>query len=196
MGQLPRRPTVLHLVLLPLLLVGCVPAHLVEHTQHPPPPPAAAEDGIAVYFSPHGGAMSAIVAEVDAARRSVDVAAYLITARQFVDALDAARRRGVRVRIILDKKHAGGIYSAAPAIGPVAQADLPVWRDGRHKEAHNKVILIDGHTVITGSFNFTDPAEERNAENLLIIRGKPDIFAAYQSDFEAHLAHSDAPRRQ
>ena len=40
----------------------------------------------------------------------------------------------------------------------------------KHAIAHNKIIVIDGKTVITGSFNFTKAAEEKNAENLLIIK--------------------------
>jgi phosphatidylserine/phosphatidylglycerophosphate/cardiolipin synthase-like enzyme len=42
--------------------------------------------------------------------------------------------------------------------------------DGRHHIARNKVMVIDGRVVITGSFNFTKAAEESNAENLLVIR--------------------------
>ena len=57
-------------------------------------------------------------------------------------------------------------------------------------------MLIDGEIVITGSFNFTDQAEDQNAENLLIIRDKPDIFAAYEADFETHLHHSDPPSEE
>ena len=55
-------------------------------------------------------------------------------------------------------------------------------------------MLIDGRIIITGSFNFTDPSEDQNAENLLILRDKPTLFAAYESDFEKHLAHSDPPK--
>jgi phosphatidylserine/phosphatidylglycerophosphate/cardiolipin synthase-like enzyme len=179
---------VLPCLLLPLL-AGCLPALTPDHPRAANPP-AAVEDDIAVYFSPGGGAMAAIVDQINHARTSIDVAAYVLTARQIIDPLAAAHRRGVRVRVLLDKKHIGGVYSAALA----RLGDLPVWRDAQHKEAHNKVILIDGQTIITGSFNFTDPAEDTNAENLLILHDKPNLYAAYQSDFESHLAHSDAPK--
>jgi phosphatidylserine/phosphatidylglycerophosphate/cardiolipin synthase-like enzyme len=55
--------------------------------------------------------------------------------------------------------------------------------------------LINGQTIITGSFNFTDQSEDQNAENLLVIRNKPKLFAAYAAEFEKHLSHSDPPRR-
>jgi phosphatidylserine/phosphatidylglycerophosphate/cardiolipin synthase-like enzyme len=183
--------------LLPLILlcplVGCAP---LPPAPSPPPvakPPAATEDDIAVFFSPKGGAMAAIIGEINRAERSVDVNAYLITSRAIVDALEAAQGRGVQVRIVLDKNNLGGMYSASALF---AKSALAVWRDGQHKDEHNKVILIDGHTIITGSFNFTDPSEEKNAENLLIIRNKPKLFAAYLADFEAHLGHSEGPKRR
>ena len=53
-----------------------------------------------------------------------------------------------------------------------------------------KRMVLDGATVITGSFNFTKAADEENAENLIIIEGKPKIAAAYARNFEAHLGHS------
>ena len=168
---------------------ACVPNLLPEPHRHAKPP-AAVEDDVTVYFSPAGGAMAAIVDRINRAQTSIDVTAYVLTARQIIDPLADAHRRGVRVRVLLDKKHIGGVYSAALA----RLGDLPVWRDARHKEAHNKVILIDGHTIITGSFNFTDPAEDTNAENLLILHDKPKLYAAYLADFESHLAHSDPPK--
>jgi phosphatidylserine/phosphatidylglycerophosphate/cardiolipin synthase-like enzyme len=51
-------------------------------------------------------------------------------------------------------------------------------------------MLVDGKTILTGSFNFTRAADEQNAENLLVIDGKPKLFAAYKKNFETHLKHS------
>ena len=50
--------------------------------------------------------------------------------------------------------------------------------------------MIDGATVITGSYNWTASAEEENAENLLVIRGKPKLAAAYERNFQEHVTHS------
>jgi phosphatidylserine/phosphatidylglycerophosphate/cardiolipin synthase-like enzyme len=52
-------------------------------------------------------------------------------------------------------------------------------------------MVIDGDTVLTGSFNFTKAAEENNAENLLIIRD-PDLAARYTRNWQEHLEHSAA----
>jgi phosphatidylserine/phosphatidylglycerophosphate/cardiolipin synthase-like enzyme len=44
--------------------------------------------------------------------------------------------------------------------------------------------------VITGSFNFTQAAENKNAENLLILDDLPDLTRAYQENFQQHLRHA------
>jgi phosphatidylserine/phosphatidylglycerophosphate/cardiolipin synthase-like enzyme len=132
--------------------------------------------------------MAAIIQEIKGAQHSIDVQAYLITAKSFVDALKGACARGVGVRVILDKNNVGGAYSAMTFF---RDGTIPLWRDGRHKDAHDKIVLIDGHILITGSFNFTDQSDEVNAENLLILRDKPVLFAAYQANFERHLRHSE-----
>ena len=61
--------------------------------------------------------------------------------------------------------------------------------DDKHAIAHNKVMVIDGHVVITGSFNFTKAAEESNAENLLVI-DDVDLAQKYAKNWQEHLAHS------
>ena len=68
-------------------------------------------------------------------------------------------------------------------------AGIPVRVDAAHAIAHNKVMVIDGETVITGSFNFTKVAEERNAENLLVIRDAA-LAAKYDANWRLHKAHS------
>jgi phosphatidylserine/phosphatidylglycerophosphate/cardiolipin synthase-like enzyme len=170
-----------------MMLCGCGhndPQHMVEK------PPATVEDDISVYFSPHGGAMAAILKNVNAARSTLDVDAYLITSKDIVDALKAAHDRGVKVRIVLDKNNMGGVYSYEAFFKKGA---IPVWRDAKDRNAHDKIMLIDGSIIITGSFNFTDQSEDSNAENLLIIRDKPKLFAAYEAQFERILQVSEPP---
>ena len=72
-------------------------------------------------------------------------------------------------------------------------AGVPTWIDSKHAIAHNKIILIDDSTTITGSFNFTKAAEESNAENLLIIKGHRALVNSYHQHFASHKAHCQAP---
>jgi hypothetical protein len=71
---------------------------------------------------------------------------------------------------VLDKSNETGKHSGATYL---VNKGVPVWIDSKHAIAHNKVMIIDGANVITGSFNFTKAAEKSNAENLVIIAGRP-----------------------
>jgi phosphatidylserine/phosphatidylglycerophosphate/cardiolipin synthase-like enzyme len=75
-------------------------------------------------------------------------------------------------------------------------AGVPVLIDDKHAIAHSKVITIDGQTLITGSFNFTESAEQKNAENLLIIKDAPTLLNAYAANFQAHAAHAKRYERK
>jgi phosphatidylserine/phosphatidylglycerophosphate/cardiolipin synthase-like enzyme len=72
----------------------------------------------------------------------------------------------------------------------VLHAGIPTFIDAKHAIAHNKVMVIDGATVITGSFNFTKAAEMSNDENLLVIRS-PELASKYPANWKAHLDHSE-----
>lgn len=62
--------------------------------------------------------------------------------------------------------------------------------DDQHAIGHNKIMIIDGATVITGSFNFTKAAEENNAENLVILKDSPYLAHLYEQNWSAHAAHA------
>ena len=141
-----------------------------------------------VLFSPGGGCTEAIVEALGKARTSVDVQAYSFTSAPIADAVAKAFARGVKIRVVLDKSQRSERYTSATYL---ANHNVPTWIDTKHAIAHNKIILIDGATIFTGSFNFTKAAEQKNAENLLIIQGDPKLYAEYESNFEEHLSHSE-----
>ncbi|MBW8883498.1 MAG: phospholipase D family protein [Planctomycetia bacterium] len=151
-------------------------------------PPYGAGD-IACHFSPRGGCTDAVVNEIRQARQQILVQAYSFTSQPIAAALVEAHSRGVSVVIILDKSQKSEQYSGADY---VAHAGIPTLIDSAHAIAHNKIMLIDGQTIITGSFNFTKNAEESNAENLLVLRGRPDLYQSYENNFRHHYSHSQA----
>ncbi len=93
----------------------------------------------------------------------------------------------MNVIAILDKSQETEQYSAADFLH---NSGIPTVIDSKHQIAHNKITLIDGRTVITGSFNFTTNAEKSNAENLLIIHDRPDLYATYEDNMRIHYEHS------
>src|SRR5262245_9892316 len=149
--------------------------------------PASGTGDIAVYFSPAGGCTEAVVNEIRQAPQQILVQAYSFTSVPIANALVEAHNRGVSIYIVLDKSQKTEQYSGADF---VAHAGIPTLIDAAHAIAHNKVMLIDQQTIITGSFNFTTSAEKSNAENLLIIRGRPDLYQAYENNFRHHYEHS------
>ena len=152
------------------------------------PTPRATPDEPAwqVYFSPTHGATKAVVDALAAAKSTVLVQAYSFTSAPIAKALVEAHARGVDVQVILDRKETGSKYSSADF---VAHARIVTLIDGAHAIAHNKVMVIDGLAVITGSFNFTTAAEQRNAENLLVIHDRA-LAARYTENWRSHAAHS------
>jgi phosphatidylserine/phosphatidylglycerophosphate/cardiolipin synthase-like enzyme len=145
---------------------------------------------IAAHFSPKGGCTTAIVAEVGTARHEVLVMAYSFSCPDVANALIAATARGVRVVVLLDRSNEAETYSE---LGDLSRHGVEVWIDACHAIAHNKVIVIDRRTVITGSFNFTRQAEHQNAENLLVLRDHRDLAARYRDNFHSHKDHCHAP---
>jgi phosphatidylserine/phosphatidylglycerophosphate/cardiolipin synthase-like enzyme len=140
-----------------------------------------------IYFSPHGGATDAVVQTIAAAQNSVLVQAYSFTSAPIAKALVDAHNRGVRVEAILDDSQKSEKYSSLDFL---THAGISTWIDGRHAIAHNKLMILDGKVVITGSFNFTKAAEENNAENLLIIRDEA-VAQQYLANWQRHLDHSE-----
>ena len=139
-----------------------------------------------VYFSPNHGATKAVVDALDAAKATVLVQAYSFTSAPIAKALVEAHDRGVDVQVILDRKETAAKYSSADFL---AHAGIVTLIDGKHAIAHNKVMVIDGLAIITGSFNFTTAAERQNAENLLVIHDRA-LAARYTENWQSHAAHS------
>jgi phosphatidylserine/phosphatidylglycerophosphate/cardiolipin synthase-like enzyme len=139
------------------------------------------------HFSPAGGCQEAILRELKRARREVLVQAYSFTADALTLALVEAKQRGVNVEILLDRSSE---QERASELRVFLDQGLAPLIDSGHASAHNKVMIIDQKTVITGSYNFTNQAEEENAENLLILRGHAELATAYRENFLAHKAHS------
>ena len=165
-------------VLIALVLAACAGTPL-----HFPPTPSWS-----VFFSPKGGCTEAVVSAIAGAKRSVLVQAYSFTSAPIAEALANSHRRGIDVQVILDKSNLHEEHSSADFL---IQAGIPTRIDTAHAIAHNKVMVIDGETVITGSFNFTKAAEEHNAENLLVIHDTK-LAARYVENWRTHEKHSDS----
>jgi phosphatidylserine/phosphatidylglycerophosphate/cardiolipin synthase-like enzyme len=139
----------------------------------------------AVYFSPGGGATQAVVEALGRAHHTVLVQTETLTSPQITKALADADHRGVKVEIILDRRHAKGRSASADAL---AREGIGVLIDRMHGTGTN-MMVIDTEVVLTGSFGYTVAAERETVENLLVIHA-PALAARYGESWQTHAAHS------
>ena len=145
-----------------------------------------------VYFSPNGGCTDAIINEIEQAKTEILVQAYSFTSPPIAKALVDAHKKGINVQVILDKSQHTEKYTSATFL---TNAGIPTFIDDKYAIAHNKIMVIDKEIVITGSFNFTKAAEEKNAENILIITSK-DLAKIYIENWKNHFDHSEKYLRE
>ena len=137
---------------------------------------------IETYFSPDDGVAQKIIDVLGTANESIYFMAYSFTADDIADVLLERAENGVTVAGVMDLSqiNSNGEYSEFDIL---TQSGLDVRRDGIEGLLHHKVFIIDGEIVITGSYNFSASAEERNDENILIIYNA-DIAQEFIKEFE------------
>lgn len=140
-----------------------------------------------VAFSP-GDAEQLVLRTLASAKASIRLAAYSFTSPAVAKALVDAHRRGVDVRVILDRSNETGRYSGLTYL---RNAGIPVTLITRYAIMHNKFAVIDGAVVQTGSFNYTSAAATRNAENVVVLRD-PKAAAAFSAEWERLAAEASA----
>lgn len=156
-----------------------------------------ARGSIEVAFSPADDPEALLIEVIGAARSLIRVHAYVFTSRAIAGALVQAHRRGVDVEVLADAQmNARGKGNAIPTL---LGAGIPVAFETDYAAAHNKVLIVDpdeaGCTVVTGSYNFTWSARNRNAENVLVLRENCPLVAIYLENWHRHRAAATAIER-
>lgn len=146
--------------------------------------PVTATPSIQTAFSPERGALQLVLSTIGSASQSIRMMGYSFTSPEVVRALVDAHRRGVEVKIVLDEKGNRNKASVA-AMNLVAGAGIPLRTNDRYAIMHDKVIIVDGHTVETGSFNYTRAGARRNSENVLVIREMPEVASHYLAHWQS-----------
>ncbi len=143
-------------------------------------------------FTPGDDIAGLIASHIGRARDSVQVQAYLFTNRRIATALLAALRRGVDVEVIGDaaQHQSGGL----PLLAHLHRAGARIYLNDTVAASHNKIVIVDGAgtraAVITGSFNFTQAAQAKNAENIVVISGNRRITDRFVDNFRSHRQQS------
>ncbi len=171
-----------------LLGLGLTSPAAADHAVHPNPPGESATCPVLVHFSPHGGAEQLVVETLRQARERVHVAIYGLTSPAIEAALHDLARAGVRVVLKADHVQSAGQAQAA-ALGRLAAAGATVQVSRVGRLLHDKFAVVDGRWVITGSFNWTTSAENRNRENVLVL-DCPALAEAFEAEWEVITPNS------
>ncbi len=144
-------------------------------------------DEISVCFTPGQNCTQQIVNVIDNTQKTLLIQAYQFTSAPISKAVVLAKRRGVDVKLILDKsQYSQGKYCSALFF---SHEGVPVWIDYKPNIAHNKIMVSDDTKIITGSFNFSKNAQDHNAENMLVITN-PQLALKYTRNFDRRLDSS------
>jgi phosphatidylserine/phosphatidylglycerophosphate/cardiolipin synthase-like enzyme len=138
-------------------------------------------DKIEVYFSPDTNFENKIIDIISKAKESINFLAFAFTNSKITDALISAKNRGVKIKGVFDK--AQNNYQKYSQYKVLKQNNISVILDKNPKKLHSKVIIIDKKVVITGSYNFTKKANNKNDENSIVIYDKV-IAKEYINDFK------------
>ena len=164
------------------------------------------DDRVGVLFAPHRSddpehGLELIRQQLDQGKQSIDLALFVFSAQELADVLAIKREQGVEIRLLVDPGFAHRSYSEWLDLQGLAmadhrcrlEADNNPWetplktvgtpRLSRSDKLHHKFAVIDGQTVITGSFNWSPAAAHTNDETLLVI-DSPTLAAHFSREME------------
>jgi phosphatidylserine/phosphatidylglycerophosphate/cardiolipin synthase-like enzyme len=156
------------------------------------PRPDFRQDGVPIrtFFAPEDDVLTSLLAEVGGAQQSIQFMVFSFTVDSIAQQMIARGQAGVRVQGIFEVT---GSETQFSELRPLFCAGLDARQDGNPYRLHHKVFIIDGRTVITGSFNISQNAVESNDESLIIITD-PDLAAEYMREFDRRWAESRLPQ--
>ena len=136
------------------------------------------------YFAPEDGVEEKVIAKIAEARRQIAFMAFVFTSEPIAEIMGERLAAGAQVRGVVEKRSAGSRYSRHKYLN---ERGANIYIDGNPNTMHHKVIVVDGELVMTGSYNFSASAEEKNDENLIVIHS-PKIAAMFLEEVDRAIA--------
>lgn len=155
--------------------------------QTPNPTLTLDDTRVDTYFSPDDGVINALVPLLNSAQESIYFLAYSFTSNELGDIVREKAEAGLTVQGVMDSEQVSS--NQGTEYDPFKQADLMVRQDGIEGLMHHKVFVVDGKIVALGSYNFSQSAEERNDENLIIVYSEP-IAQQFIEEFRRVWEHA------
>lgn len=130
-------------------------------------------------------ALAPIIAEiVNRADNEILFLAFSFTLPEIADAMLARAETGVNVKGVFETSGADTLFSTYPEMDAVGLSNVRVRQDGNDRIMHHKVIIVDRKTVIFGSYNFSNNANDNNDENIIVVYD-PEFAGFFVDEFFA-----------
>jgi phosphatidylserine/phosphatidylglycerophosphate/cardiolipin synthase-like enzyme len=139
------------------------------------------------FFSPDDGVLNALANLVNNAQESIYFLAFSFTSNDLGAIVREKDEAGLTIAGVMDEEQIAS--NQGTEFDPFKQAGLDVRIDGTPGQMHHKVFIVDEKIVVLGSYNFSQSAEERNDENLLIIYNDK-IAEQFMMEFRRVQAHA------
>jgi phosphatidylserine/phosphatidylglycerophosphate/cardiolipin synthase-like enzyme len=144
-----------------------------------------------VYFSLSDNPQKEIIKNINQAEAFINIAMYTFTDKEILLSLTDAQNRGVKVRVYLDRSQIESTYSISRLL---VQKGIKVRISTNNYIMHNKFAIIDNRLLLTGSYNWTFAANNKNDENLMVI-DDPEIIEIFQNQFVNLWTHKYSTER-
>jgi len=163
-----------------------------ENTRAETPYPSLTIDGtdVKTYFSPDDGVLNKLATLLTDAEESIYFLAFSFTSNDLGAIIRQKAEAGLTVKGVMEEEQVSS--NQGTEYDPFKQADLEVRLDGNEGQMHHKVFIIDKKIVVLGSYNFSQSAETRNDENILVIYNEA-IAGQFMKEFERvwRIAHDN-----
>lgn len=134
---------------------------------------------VEIFFTPSTACEDQIIKAISSAK-DISAAVYSVNNDKIVSALKDAHKKGTKIRLLTDRLQAAGRSSK---VLELFQSGIDVRVHSKHRIEHNKFIVTDNGTAISGSFNWTNPASKENSENCVVM-SEVNAIVAYKKRFE------------
>ena len=174
--------------LLALFVGGLLSFHLTEHYYTRPPShriPRGEDEAIKLFFSPKGECAQHIINTINQAEKKIYIAMYVFSHKGIANALVSAKARGVDIHILANNDHATASYSQ---LAYLYQHNIDIYIDKRPGVLHHKWLAVDDKTILTGSYNYSNSAEEKNNEIIGHVQSRAVVERYYQ-DWQSQIQH-------
>lgn len=167
-------------LLLVIVLIGVVPSGARGPLDREPTMAA-----VRAFFGPRAGFDEVDAELISRARQTIDMAAYVLTDRRVIDALESAAKRGVKVRLYLDPEQPGGRDATGGRVQQLLRAGNVAARVKAQGMdfMHLKTFQVDGRWLRTGSTNFSFAGQRRQDNDIIVLESRA-VAEAFIQQFE------------